>query len=101
MRKIVSLLTFMLLISIVSWSQGKVSGTIKDQNGDLIPFATVNITVDPGTNLCSLSSSVVSLDAYDPAKNYYDPAAKTFYLDFGYSGGTRHVTMTAVYDRPR
>jgi hypothetical protein len=75
---------------------------------DLYPLNTtvlfgvdVNITVDPGTNLCSLSSSVVSLDAYDPAKNYYDPAAKTFYLDFGYSGGTRHVTMTAVYDRPR
>lgn len=61
----------------------------------------VNITIDPATNLCSLESSAVVLDPYDPQKNYYDPATKTFYLDFGYSGGTRHVTMTAVYNRPR
>lgn len=61
----------------------------------------LNITIDPVTNLCSLSATLVTLDPYDPAKNYYDPATKTFYLDFGYSGGTRHVTMTAVYNRPR
>jgi hypothetical protein len=61
----------------------------------------LNITIDPATNLCELESSSVVLTPYDPAANYYDPATKTFYLDFGYSGGTRHVTMTAVYDRPR
>lgn len=63
--------------------------------------AGIKLTVDPATNLVSLSSDDVVLDPYDPAKNYYDPATKTFYLDFGYSGGTRHVTMVAVYDRPR
>jgi hypothetical protein len=61
----------------------------------------VNITIDPATNLCSLESASVVLDPYDAAKNYYDPDTKTFYLDFGYSGGSRHITMTAVYDRPR
>jgi hypothetical protein len=61
----------------------------------------VNITIDPSTNLCSLESSTVVLDPYDPQKNYYDPATQTFYLDFQYSGGTRHVIMTAVYNRPR
>jgi len=75
---------------------------------DLYPLNTtvlfgvdVNITVDPSTNLCSLSSSAVVLDPYDAGKNYYDPASKTFYLDFTYSGGSRHVVMVAVYDRPR
>ncbi len=75
---------------------------------DLYPLNTtvlfgvdVNITVDPSTNLCSLSSSTVVLDPYDPSKNYYDPASMTFYLDFTYSGGSRHVIMVAVYDRPR
>ena len=66
------------------------------------PFGVhVNITIDPATNLCSLATTDVTLDPYDPAKNYYDPATQTFHLDFGYSGGTRHITMTAVYNRPR
>jgi len=43
MRKIVSLLTLLLLSSVVAWSQGKISGTVRDQNGDPIPFATVSI----------------------------------------------------------
>ena len=43
MRKIVSLLTFLLLFTIMAWSQGKISGTVRDQNGDIIPFATVNV----------------------------------------------------------
>jgi len=43
MRKIVSLLTFVLLFTIAGWSQGKVSGTVKDQNGDIVPFATINV----------------------------------------------------------
>ncbi len=43
MRKIVSLLTLMLFISVVAWSQGKISGVVRDQNGDPVPFATVNV----------------------------------------------------------
>ena len=43
MRKIVSVLTFMLFTSIVAWSQGKISGIVRDQNGDPVPFATVNV----------------------------------------------------------
>ena len=48
MRKIVSLLTLMLFISIVTWAQGKISGTVRDQNGDPVPFATVSVK---GTNV--------------------------------------------------
>lgn len=61
----------------------------------------ITLTVDPATNLVSLASNEVVLDPYDPAANYYDPATRTFYLDFGYSGGTRHITMAAVYSGPR
>ncbi len=43
MRKIVSLLTFLLLFTTMGWSQGKISGTVRDQNGDIIPFATINV----------------------------------------------------------
>ncbi len=43
MRKIVSLLTLLLLFAVESWSQGKISGTVRDQNGDIIPFATINV----------------------------------------------------------
>lgn len=43
MRKIVSLLTIMLFMSIVAWSQGKVSGVVRDQNGDPVPYATVSV----------------------------------------------------------
>src|SRR3954451_23316436 len=43
MRKIVSLLTLVLFISVAAWSQSKISGTVRDQNGDPVPFATVNV----------------------------------------------------------
>jgi hypothetical protein len=61
----------------------------------------IDLDVDPVTNLVTITSSSVVLDPYDPAKNYYDPSTKTFHLDFGYSGDTRHITMTAVYSGPR
>lgn len=61
----------------------------------------VNLTVNPETNLVSIESSSVSLDPYDPAKNYYTPEDRTYHLDFGYSGGTRHLTGTATYWGPR
>jgi len=62
----------------------------------------VNITLGVNTdNSVDLSTSDVVLVPYDAAKNYYDPATKTFHLDFGYSGDTRHVTATAVYNGPR
>ncbi|SFQ50745.1 SusC/RagA family TonB-linked outer membrane protein [Parafilimonas terrae] len=43
MRKTVSMLIMVLLTSVAAWSQGKISGTVKDQNGDPVPFATVNV----------------------------------------------------------
>jgi TonB-linked SusC/RagA family outer membrane protein len=43
MRKIVSLLTLLLLFALEGWSQGKISGTVRDQNGDIVPFATINV----------------------------------------------------------
>jgi TonB-linked SusC/RagA family outer membrane protein len=54
MRKIVSLLTFMLLISVVSRSQGKVSGVIRDQNGDPVPFATITVK---GTKISAVADA--------------------------------------------
>lgn len=45
MRKIIGILAFLVLSGAV-WSQEKVSGTIKDQNGDPVPFATVSIPVN-------------------------------------------------------
>ena len=75
---------------------------------DLYPLNTtvlfgvdLDLEVDQSTNLVTVTSSTVTLDPYDAAKNYYDPSTKTFYIDVTYSGGTRHVVMAAVYDRPR
>jgi hypothetical protein len=62
--------------------------------------ARITLTVN-NDNSVGISSDDVILDPYDGKKNYYDPATRTFYLDFGYSGGTRHLVGTAVYDRPR
>ncbi len=62
----------------------------------------VNITLTVNAdNSVGVSSNDVALDPYDPAKNYYTPADKTFHLDFGYSGGTRHLTGTATYEHAR
>lgn len=46
MRKILSVFAFLVLAG-VAWCQEKVSGVIKDQNGDIVPYATVSI---PATN---------------------------------------------------
>jgi len=54
MRKIVSLLTLMLFISIVTWAQSKISGTVRDQNGDPVPFATVSVK---GTNVSVIADA--------------------------------------------
>ena len=43
MRKIVSILTLVLFTSVAAWAQGKISGTVRDQNGDPVPFATINV----------------------------------------------------------
>ena len=42
MRKIVSLLVFLFLANLV-WSQGKITGNVKDQSGENVPFATVTV----------------------------------------------------------
>jgi len=66
-----------------------------------IPFtAYLTLTVN-ADNSVDISSDDVVLDPYDPAKNYYTPGDRTFHLDFGYSGGTRHLTGTATYKGPR
>ena len=42
MRKIVSLLVFLFLANLV-WSQGKITGNVRDQSGEIVPFATVTV----------------------------------------------------------
>lgn len=42
MRRILSVLGFM-LITLAAWSQQRISGTVRDQNGDPVPFATINV----------------------------------------------------------
>ena len=64
MRKIVSLLTFLLLFSVVAWSQGKVSGIVHDQNGDPLPFATVHVK---GTKISVAADASANFSV--PAKN--------------------------------
>jgi len=61
-------------------------------------FITLTVNAD---NSVDISSNDVALDPYDAAKNYYTPDDRTFHLDFGYSGGTRHLTGTATYTGPR
>jgi len=62
----------------------------------------VNVTLTVNAdNSVDVASGDVVLDPYDPAKNYYTPADRTFHLDFGYSGGTRHLTGTATYEHGR
>jgi TonB-linked SusC/RagA family outer membrane protein len=43
MRKRVSALTLVLFMSLAAFAQSKFTGTVRDQNGDLVPFATVNV----------------------------------------------------------
>ncbi|MFT4152553.1 SusC/RagA family TonB-linked outer membrane protein [Parafilimonas sp.] len=43
MRKTASMFILLLFTGIVALAQSKVSGTVKDQNGDPVPFATVNL----------------------------------------------------------
>jgi len=61
-------------------------------------FITLTVNAD---NSVDISSNDVALDPYNAAKNYYTPDDRTFHLDFGYSGGTRHLTGTATYTGPR
>ena len=61
----------------------------------------VDLTVDPVTNLVTVESASVNIDPYVAANNYYDPATRTFHLDFGYTtSAPRHVTGTAEYEHP-
>lgn len=61
----------------------------------------ITFTVDEATNLITLGRVGGTLDPYDPALNYYDPATRTFHYNFGYSGGTRTCVGTATYTGPR
>jgi hypothetical protein len=61
----------------------------------------ITLTIDPATNLVTVSSSDVTLVPPDPSKNYYTPDDRTYHLDFSYSGGSRHLVGTATYTGPR
>jgi len=61
----------------------------------------LTFTVDPVTNLVSVSTGNVVLDPIVPAENYYDPATRSFHYNFSYSGGTRRNTGVATYTGPR
>jgi len=61
----------------------------------------LTFTVDPVTNLVSVSTGDVVLDPIVPAENYYDPATRSFHYNFSYSGGTRRGTGVATYIGPR
>jgi Domain of unknown function (DUF1735)/Domain of unknown function (DUF4361) len=61
-------------------------------------YITLTVNAD---NSVTVTSDYVALAPYDPAKNYYSPDDKTFHLDFGYSGNTRHLTGTATYEHAR
>lgn len=71
-------------------------------NTTLLFGVYIDLTVDPVTNLVTLEGENVVIDPYDPAKNYYDPVAKAYHLDFGYTtSAPRHVTCVATYTGPR
>src|SRR5689334_10592085 len=43
MRKILSLLLVILCCHLAAWSQTSVTGRVTEQNGDAVPFATINV----------------------------------------------------------
>ncbi len=63
--------------------------------------ASIKYTVDPVTNLVTVSSNDVVLDPIVAADNYYDPLTRTYHFDYTYSGGSRHNEGTATYTGPR
>lgn len=71
-------------------------------------YTTVNftshffLTVDPVTNLVEITSNDLPIDPYVEADNYYDPATRSYHLDFGYTtSAPRHLTCVATYTGPR
>ena len=64
----------------------------------------VTLTVDPATNLVTVSSSANATLVGDPTyNNHYDPASKTFYVSFFWNAGkaSRDATDTLTYTGPR
>ncbi len=61
------------------------------------------ITLDAATNKVSLSSSAATITANPTYNNHYDPATKTFYIQFYWGAGpsARLHTDTLVYLRAR
>ncbi len=60
----------------------------------------ITVTVKPDNTLDYYTEQVI-LDPWDPALNYYDPATRSFHMDFTYSLGTRHCVAVATYIGPR
>ncbi|MGZ4001667.1 MAG: DUF7015 domain-containing protein, partial [Mucilaginibacter sp.] len=75
------------------WANGAEAGGI-----NLLQFA-----IDPTTNKVTVTSTINPTLANDPAyDNHYDPATKTFYLQYNWSTpGTRGASDTLVYTGPR
>lgn len=61
----------------------------------------IDVTIDPNTNLLTITSQEVTIDPYVAANNYYDPSTRTYHFDFGYTtSAPRHILGTAVYEHP-
>jgi hypothetical protein len=76
-----------------------VNANTVNTNLGVVPLfgVSMNITIN-ADNTLTLSSSDVSDIVQVPGGNYYDPATKTFYFDYGWGGGTRHIKGTAVFE---
>ena len=63
----------------------------------------LQLAIDPSTNKVTVTSTINGTLANDPAyNNHYDPATKTFYLQYAWSTpGTRGATDTLTYVGPR
>jgi Domain of unknown function (DUF1735)/Domain of unknown function (DUF4361) len=74
-------------------------------NGQLTYFSTVipAFTVNEPANTVSVTQGGGTVTPEIPAgtSNTYDPAAKTFYIYYEWSGGTRRAWDTCTYVRPR
>lgn len=70
-------------------------------------IAGIQVSVDPATNQVTVTSSNASLKNLPGQDNYYDPATKTFHLNFGWYTGavgassSRQAHITLAYQGPR
>ncbi|MGE9314807.1 BT_3987 domain-containing protein [Niabella sp. CJ426] len=77
------------------------ANTVEFQLNTTALFSVIIKMTINADNSITLASDDVSLVPYVQSKNFYDPATRTFNVDFGYTGDTRHITAKAVYNSPR